>query len=97
MIVDGVKVTTNLPDLTLKEARRYVEYVRERVTDTVTEIDVRESSDGGVDVSYIAHGEPFHRLRRITGYLTSDLRIWNNAKQAEERDRVKHVGGKGNA
>lgn len=92
MIVDGVKVTTNLPDLTLAEARRYVEYVLARVKDTVTEIDIRESSDGGVDLNWTAKGVRFHRLRRITGYLTSDLRSWNNAKQAEERERIKHAG-----
>lgn len=32
----------------------------------------------------------FDRLRRITGYLTTDVRRWNAAKQAEEKDRVKH-------
>ena len=32
----------------------------------------------------------FERIRRITGYLTGDLNTWNNAKQAEEHDRVKH-------
>lgn len=32
----------------------------------------------------------FQRIRRITGYLVGDLSRWNNAKQAEERDRVKH-------
>jgi len=30
------------------------------------------------------------RMRRITGYLTGSLDTWNSAKQAEERDRVKH-------
>ena len=33
---------------------------------------------------------PFQRIRRITGYLTGDLTTWNDAKQAEEKDRVKH-------
>lgn len=33
---------------------------------------------------------PFQRIRRITGYLTGDLTTWNNAKQAEEKDRVRH-------
>lgn len=32
----------------------------------------------------------FERIRRITGYLTGSLDRWNNAKAAEERDRVKH-------
>ncbi|MCI5753338.1 MAG: anaerobic ribonucleoside triphosphate reductase [Clostridiales bacterium] len=41
-------------------------------------------------------GEPqFERIRRITGYLVGTLDRFNNAKRAEERDRVKHgFGGK---
>ena len=35
-------------------------------------------------------GVMFERIRRITGYLTGTLDRWNNAKRAEERDRVKH-------
>ncbi len=33
---------------------------------------------------------PFDRIRRITGYLVGTLNRFNNAKRAEERDRVKH-------
>jgi len=33
---------------------------------------------------------PFERIRRITGYLVGTLDQFNNAKRAEERDRVKH-------
>lgn len=36
-------------------------------------------------------GIGFERIRRITGYLTSTVDRWNSAKQAEERDRVKHT------
>lgn len=37
---------------------------------------------------------PFERIRRITGYLVGTMDKWNDAKKAEERDRVKHnVGG----
>ena len=32
----------------------------------------------------------FERLRRVTGYLAGDLKFFNDAKKAEERDRVKH-------
>ena len=32
----------------------------------------------------------FERIRRITGYLVGTMDHWNNAKKAEERDRVKH-------
>lgn len=33
---------------------------------------------------------PFHRIRRITGYLVGTLDRFNDAKRAEEADRVKH-------
>ncbi len=32
----------------------------------------------------------FERIRRITGYLVGTMDKWNDAKRAEERDRVKH-------
>ncbi len=32
----------------------------------------------------------FDRIRRITGYLVGTLDRFNNAKKAEEKDRVKH-------
>lgn len=35
-------------------------------------------------------GGQFERLRRITGYLVGTLERWNDAKRAEEHDRVKH-------
>ena len=40
-------------------------------------------------------GVPFERIRRITGYLAGSLEKWNDAKRAEERERVKH-GWEGN-
>jgi len=36
------------------------------------------------------NGHAFERIRRITGYLVGNMNKWNNAKCAEERDRVKH-------
>ena len=38
----------------------------------------------------VGEGVKFERIRRITGYLVGTMDRWNNAKQAEERDRVKH-------
>ncbi len=32
----------------------------------------------------------FDRIRRITGYLVGTTERFNNAKRAEEKDRVKH-------
>lgn len=39
----------------------------------------------------------FERIRRITGYLVGTMDKWNDAKKAEERDRVKHGLGGHNA
>lgn len=36
------------------------------------------------------NGPGFERIRRITGYLVGTLDRFNNAKKAEEHDRVKH-------
>ena len=33
----------------------------------------------------------FERIRRITGYLVGTMDKWNDAKKAEEQDRVKHT------
>ncbi len=36
------------------------------------------------------NGPKFERIRRITGYLVGTMDRWNDAKTAEEADRVKH-------
>ncbi len=39
----------------------------------------------------VGEGVGFERIRRITGYLVGDMSHWNDAKAAEEKDRVKHI------
>ena len=43
-----------------------------------------------VNLTYTLTAVPFERIRRITGYLVGTTDRWNNAKRAEEKDRVKH-------
>ena len=38
----------------------------------------------------LGQGVGFERIRRITGDLVGTMDKWNDAKRAEERDRVKH-------
>ncbi len=38
----------------------------------------------------VGEGVGFERIRRITGYLVGTLDRFNDAKKAEEKDRVKH-------
>lgn len=37
-----------------------------------------------------SESKPFERIRRITGYLVGTTERFNNAKQKEEKDRIKH-------
>lgn len=39
----------------------------------------------------VGEGMKFERIRRITGYLVGTLDRFNNAKRAEEHDRVCHA------
>lgn len=92
--IDGILVQSNLADLSQTEARKYIGYVLQNVkhtdSDVLDWIDIKFCDDGKIDLNYQFHGEPFERIRRITGYLTGHLGTWNNAKRAEESDRVKH-------
>lgn len=39
----------------------------------------------------LGEGVNFQRIRRISGYLVGTMDKWNDAKKAEEHDRVKHM------
>ena len=43
-----------------------------------------------VNEGQVGEDVKFDRIRRITGYLVGTTDRFNNAKRAEERDRVKH-------
>ena len=47
-------------------------------------------NDGAMDSCTIGQGVGFERIRRITGYLVGTMDEWNDAKKAEEHERVKH-------
>lgn len=95
---EGVRVTATNFNPTVAELKLYVPRARELITEkdgtdvaqNLSSVSVTLCDDGGVDLSYVTHNQHFERIRRITGYLTGDLNSWNNAKQAEEKDRVKH-------
>lgn len=94
MVIEGVSVTASgLANFTLEEGKNYVDYVRARVEDpaSLAEIKVIPTEDGKVDVKYTLRGEKFERIRRITGYLVGTTDRWNDAKRAEESERVKHL------
>lgn len=91
---DGVKVTVKNGLIPEDEVTAYVDRGRELYGNGLTEIiaTLDPNDDDMIDLEYKWQNAPFHRLRRITGYLVGNLGRWNNAKRAEERDRVKHGG-----
>lgn len=44
------------------------------------------------ETARIGQNVGFERIRRITGYLVGTMDKWNDAKKAEEAERVKHGG-----
>lgn len=54
-------------------------------------LDLRRTAAGTATApEKVGAGLKFERTRRITGYLVGTLDRFNNAKRAEERDRIKH-------
>ncbi len=77
--------------LSEKETQAYIDRAKEKYPDKLLSgIDIAVDGDY-VDLHYHFQPVPFERIRRITGYLVGTMDRWNNAKKAEEADRVKHT------
>ena len=72
------------------EKQVYVERVRQKnPTASLERLEIKLDGDH-VELRWEFAPVPFERLRRITGYLVGSMDHWNDAKRAEEHDRVKH-------
>ena len=79
-----------LPDA---ELAAYLERGKQKYGKQLLGLDVHLDGEY-VELTYHLRRVPFDRIRRITGYLVGTLDRFNDAKRAEERDRVKHgIGG----
>ncbi len=77
-------------ELPQAEIDAYIHRAQQKFGATPQGIDIKVDGDY-VELSYDFGRVPFHRIRRITGYLVGTLDRFNNAKRAEEHDRVKHA------
>lgn len=77
-----------------EEAQAYVNYLENKYNRRLEKLDVQLDGDYA-DLNYTFSHVPFERIRRITGYLVGTMDKWNDAKAAEEADRVKHSLGTG--
>ena len=78
----------NLPEEIVQAAIQMMEQEEGR---KVVEISIRRTGNPDeFGITPVFERVPFQRIRRITGYLVGTLDRFNNAKRAEEQDRVKH-------
>ncbi len=92
MNINGTEVTvTGLTDVSEQEILAYMDYIhQDHQSDEIEQLSISAAEDGGVALDYTLRPPKFERIRRITGYLVGTIDRWNNAKRAEEHDRVKH-------
>lgn len=82
-----VTVTGNVPK---EEQQGYIDYIEGKYNRKLESINMDIDEENYVNLSYKFSPVSFERIRRITGYLVGTMDKWNNAKQAEESQRVKH-------
>ena len=95
-VIDDVEVTihySSSEDMLVsdEEIRAYIERGnRQNMNTVVAGLDLDVCGEE-VGITYDLAPVPFDRIRRITGYLVGTMDRWNDAKLAEEHDRVKHA------
>ena len=90
-VINNIKVTIT-GEITDEELTIYLIQQQAQSTHRIVKATVTVDGDF-VDINSIYEVVPFDRIRRITGYLVGSTSRWNDAKRAEERDRVKHGVG----
>lgn len=97
-IIDDVLVEIDAENVSEKQLEAVAEAVKKKNHDSLK--DVQKIHIGEADAKNLNicvdfkkdKSEPkFERIRRITGYLVGTTDRWNDAKQAELKDRVKHA------
>ena len=83
----GIVINGNVDS---REAQAYVDYLEKKYNRKLAQLNINVDGDF-VDLDYDFVPVKVERIRRITGYLVGTMDHWNNAKSAEERDRVKHM------
>jgi hypothetical protein len=91
MIVNGIDVTVDgIENMSEQEIQGYIRYVEDQTDEQLETLSISLEDSGNIALDYDLRPAKFERIRRITGYLVGTIDRWNNAKRAEEHDRVKH-------
>ena len=73
-----------------QEMRAYINRAHEKFPNGKLESLLLDVDGEDIGIHYGLAPVKFDRIRRITGYLVGTLDRFNDAKRAEEHDRVKH-------
>ena len=89
-MVNGVIVSAN-GNISKEEILYAIEETKKEIKEgySLKSLKIKESGENLI-LDYESKPIPFERIRRITGYLVGTTDRWNDAKRAEEHDRVKH-------
>ena len=92
MVVNGTDVTVKgIDNISEQEILAYMNLIhQDNQRDEIETLEISAESGDNVALDYTLRPPQFQRIRRITGYLVGTLERFNNAKRAEEHDRVKH-------
>ncbi len=92
MVVNGTDVTVKgIDNISEQEILAYMNLIhKDNQRDEIETLEISAESGDNVALDYTLRPPQFQRIRRITGYLVGTLDRFNNAKRAEEHDRVKH-------
>ena len=91
MVVNGINVTiSGINDMSEQEVVAHIDMLQDENQDELSQLTISPAENGEVNLDYVLQPARFERIRRITGYLVGTIDRWNNAKRAEEHDRVKH-------
>ena len=92
MVVNGTDITVKgIDNISEQEILAYMHLIhQENRNDEIESLEISAESGDNVALDYTLRPPQFQRIRRITGYLVGTLDRFNNAKRAEEHDRVKH-------
>jgi hypothetical protein len=86
-----MKITVLNGEIDSGEKIEYMKYVKEKYPDReIEELIITIYGDEVALETHFKQSPKFVRIRRITGYLVGTLDRFNDAKRAEEHDRVKH-------
>ena len=92
MTVNGIEVSVKgVDNVSEQEITNYIDYIHEQTSEELERLEISAAQNGSVALDYTLRPPKFERIRRITGYLVGTIDRWNNAKRAEEHDRVKHT------